>query len=54
MLILWMLSLSVHIQLVVATELALAGNHLNARQSIQEELCEHKLGLLILHCQSPL
>lgn len=34
---------------VVATELALTGNHLDARQSIQEGLCEHKLELLILH-----
>lgn len=42
-------AVSVHTQLVVATELALTGNHLGARQSIQEGLREHKLELLILH-----
>lgn len=42
-------AVSVHTRLVVATELALTGNHLGARQSIQEGLREHKLELLILH-----
>jgi len=41
---LWMLSL-----FTLGWLSALTGNHLHARQSIREGLCDHELELLILH-----